>query len=167
MSAPVDRSGKLSWCSNGLTGAEVQVGLANGVRGESLETDPRGELLDRAELAVCLDIIGAAAAVRGKYSMAWSCMLVGVAGPVQRPKAPWLPGTAAIAACSAQKPVPDGVDAHSLVRHSARSDEVTGDVTEEAISDHVGVQHLRRREDHVPVRYGSHKRQSSRTANRP
>ncbi len=53
------RSGKLSWCSNGLTGAEVQVRLAMGVRGEFLETDPRGELLDRAELAVCLDIIGA------------------------------------------------------------------------------------------------------------
>jgi len=27
------RSGKLSWCSNGLTGAEVQVRLAMGVRG--------------------------------------------------------------------------------------------------------------------------------------
>ncbi len=53
------RSGKLSWCSNGLTGAEVQVRLAMGVRGELLETDPRGELLDRAELAVCLNIIGA------------------------------------------------------------------------------------------------------------
>ncbi len=53
------RSGKLSWCSNGLTGAEVQVRLAMGVRGAFLETDPRGELLDRAELAVCLDIIGA------------------------------------------------------------------------------------------------------------
>jgi len=37
-----------------------------GVRGPSLETDPRGELLDRAELAVCLDIIGAASAVRGE-----------------------------------------------------------------------------------------------------
>ena len=32
-------------------------------QGEFLETDPRGELLDRVELAVCLDIIGAPAAV--------------------------------------------------------------------------------------------------------
>ncbi len=62
----MDRSGKLSWCSNGLTGAEVQVRLAMGARGAFLETDPRGELLDRAELAVCLDIIGAASAVRGE-----------------------------------------------------------------------------------------------------
>jgi len=37
-----------------------------GVRGEFLETDPRDDLLDRAELAVCLDIVGAAAAVRGE-----------------------------------------------------------------------------------------------------
>jgi len=34
-----------------------------GARGAFLETDPRGELLDRAELEVCLDIIGAAALV--------------------------------------------------------------------------------------------------------
>jgi len=54
---------KAQLCSNGLTGAEVQVRLAMGVRGESLETDPRGELLDRAELAVCLDIIGASRCV--------------------------------------------------------------------------------------------------------
>ena len=51
---------------HGLTGAEVQVRLTMGVRGASFETDPRGDLLDRAELAVCLDIIGTAAAVRGK-----------------------------------------------------------------------------------------------------
>ena len=30
--------------------------------GEFLETDPRGELLDRADLAGCLDIMGAAGA---------------------------------------------------------------------------------------------------------
>jgi len=89
MSALVDRSGKLSWCSNGLTGAEVQVRLAMG-QGESLETDPRGELLDQAELEVCLDIIRAAAAVRGEV-LNGVVLHAGVAGPVQRPKAPWLP----------------------------------------------------------------------------
>ncbi len=56
------RGGNLSWCSNGLTGAEVRVRLAMGVRGKFLETDPRGELLDRADLAGYLDIMGAAGA---------------------------------------------------------------------------------------------------------
>ncbi len=51
--------------ANGLTGAEVQVRLAMGVRGNFLRPT-RGELLDRAELEVCLDIIGAASAVRGE-----------------------------------------------------------------------------------------------------
>ncbi len=40
------RSRKLRWCSNGLTGAVVQVRLAMGVRGLSLVTEPRDEVLD-------------------------------------------------------------------------------------------------------------------------
>jgi len=52
-----------------------------GARGEFLETDPRGELLDRAELAVCLDIIGTAAAVRGEV-LNGVVLHAGVAGPV-------------------------------------------------------------------------------------
>ncbi len=60
-------------------------------QGAFLETDPRNDLLDRAELAVCLDIIGAAASVRGK-ALNGAVLNAGVAGPVQRPKAPWLPG---------------------------------------------------------------------------
>jgi len=80
------RSGSLSWCSDGLTGAEVPARLTMGVRGLSLETDPRDEVLDWAELAVCLDIIGAAAAVRGKV-LNGVVLHAGVAGPVQRPKA--------------------------------------------------------------------------------
>ncbi len=39
-----------------------------------------GELLDRAEFAVCLDIIGAAAAVRGKGTQ-WRCLACSSAGP--------------------------------------------------------------------------------------
>jgi len=49
---------------HGLTGVVVQVRFTVVVRGASVVTDPRDEVLDRAQRAVCLDIIGASGVQR-------------------------------------------------------------------------------------------------------